>query len=548
MLTRFLTAVLLLSCLFDGQFANRVRAREPAAAPDDAKIESANESPGSAEAPAGNEYATPATAAAPPAAAASSDYAQPAAAPAKPAAKKPIQPWKINLFENDFSYKKDPEHEWLLGENLKDIPLDDYGPFDSLDVPILFSTGGEVRLRQMDEFNRLRPGAPARGDYQLWRWRHYVDLKVDDWFRVYAEMIDASMDNNPLPVLGIDVNRWDLQNLFLDLKFLQVGERDLWMRVGRQELLYGSQRLVSPLDWANTRRNFEGLKFFTKGADWDFDLWFTRTLNTATPGDGPVSLFANHFDSPNMNHTFSGAWFAYKAVKNQTVDLYWLWDWNTQFMAQNFTGGNRHTLATRWLRDFPVLEGETAVRTWHGEVEGGGQFGNDFGRNVVAGFVVAGGGLTWNSLPWQPDLWFYYDYASGSNNLQSRTSNTFAQQYGLVHAYLGQIDNVARQNISDINGKFTVKPLKQLTVQSQYHWFDLANPSDVLYNIAGQPVGKPNTGRHVGEEIDLVATYNFSPNLSMQLGYLWFWNGPFVATNLPRGTGELLYLQTTFSY
>jgi hypothetical protein len=437
-----------------------------------------------------------------------------------PPQKPPVQPWKLQFFDKDFSYKKDPDHQYLPGEEFKDIPLDTFEFLDFLPQPTKLSAGGEIRFRQMDEANRLRPGPPARGDYQLWRWRQYVDLKVGDWFRVYAEMIDASMDNNPLPVTGIDVNRWDAQNLFIDVKFTEIGDRGVWFRGGRQELSYGSQRLVSSLDWANTRRNFEGFKFFTRGSDWDFDLWFTRPVNTATLGDGPISQFATHFDSPNMNHTFCGAWFAYKAVKEQTIDAYWLWDWNTQFMAPNFTGGNRHTLGSRWIRNFPVVDGDGVARTWHGEVEGGYQLGDDFGKNVNAGFVVAGAGHTWNNIPWQPNLWGYFDYASGSGNPNGGTTNTFAQQYGLTHAFLGQIDNIARQNIIDYNGKFTVKPLQKFTFQSQYHYFNLANAHDTLYTITGTPFGKPNRGTHVGEEIDLVGTYDFTANFSVQVGYL----------------------------
>lgn len=465
-----------------------------------------------------------------------------------PKKKPPVQPWKLHYFDNDFSYKKDLDHQYLPGEEFKDIPLDSYDLLDFLPEPTRLSAGGEVRFRQMDESNRLRLGGPARADYQLWRWRQYVDLSVSDWFRVYAEMIDASIDNNPLFVTTIDINRWDLQNLFVDIKFAEFDERPVWFRGGRQELTYGSQRLVSCLDWANTRRNFEGLKFFTKGSDWDFDLWFTRPVNIATPGDGPVLQFLSHFDTPNMNHTFSGAWFAYKAVKEQIIDVYWLWDWNSQFLAPNFTGGNRHTLASRWIRHFPVLDGDDVVRTWHGEVEGGYQLGQDFTKNVNAGFVTAGAGHTWNRFPWQPDLWAYFDYASGSNNPNGGTTNTFAQQYGLTHAYFGQIDNIARQNIIDYNLKFTVKPLQQFSFQTQYHYFDLANSHDTLYTITGAPFGKPNKGTHVAEEIDLVGNYDFTPNFSVQIGYFWFWNGPVIQNNSPRGTGEELYVQTTLRY
>jgi hypothetical protein len=485
----------------------------------------------------------------------------------------PPQPWKGVFFENDFSFLRDPDHVYVVGERLKDldvraltigtmrtpdlecddpsnVEIREFLPLAYLPDPTRISYGGEVRFRQMDEANRLRPGAPARGDYQLWRWRQYLDLKVADWLRVYVEGIDASMDNNPLPVTGIDINRWDVQNLFLDLRlwtFDDDDDRPVWFRVGRQELQYGSQRLLSAFDWANVRRNFEGLKLFTRGADWDFDLWFTRPVNTGTFGDGPVSVFGSHFDSPNMNHTFSGTWFTYKELKDHLFDLYWLWDWNSQFLGPHFAGGNRHTIASRWIGNFPVLDG-AFKGAWHGEVEGGYQFGNDFGKVVSAGFLTAGMGHTWDDAPWRPDLWVYYDWASGSNNLNGKTTSTFNQQYGLNHYYLGQIDNIARQNIIDINTRLTVQPRRQLAFQTWYHWFMLQNSHDVLYTVTGVPFGKPNTGSTVGDELDLVATYTFNPNFNVQVGYMWFWYGTFVENNFPREKAEQLYVQTTLSY
>ena len=478
--------------------------------------------------------------------------AAPAASPppARPAAPKPPpQPWKPQFFDNDFSYKKDPAHKHLIGEELKELPLSDLPVLNCLPEPSWISYGGEVRYRLMDERNRLRPGGPAQSNYDLWRWRQYVDFHVSDDFRVYVEMIDAQMNRNDLPTTGIDVNRWDLQNIFVDVR---VGERDgkpIWLRVGRQELLYGSQRLVSPLDWANTRRNFEGIKLFSKGDDWDLDAWLTRPVNTATPGDGPVSRFKNHFDSPNQDHVFGGAWATYKGVKDHTFDFYYLFDNSKVVFTPGAPGGTRNTLATRWLGNRPVLDCDGDVsRIYHGEVEGGYQVGNDFGKDVQAGFIVVGAGHTWQKAPWQPNIWFFYDWASGSQDPAGGTTNTFHQQYGLVHAYLGLIDNIARQNISDINWRATVKPSKELSLQAAMHYFDLANQNDVLYTITGAPLGTPNTGQQVGQELDLLATYVVNPNFNVQAGYFWFWNGSFIRNNAPRGMGEMFYLQTTFSY
>lgn len=468
----------------------------------------------------------------------------PAPAPAAKPPAPPPQPWKLLFFDNDFSYKTKPNAPHFLGEELKDIPLD-FLPCESW-----ISTGGELRYRYMDEANRFRVGGPGRSQFNLWRWRHYVDFHYTDAFRVYVEMIDASMFGLDAPYTpqGIDINRWDIQNLFFDLKVFEFDDKPVFFRYGRQELLYGSQRLVSPLDWANTRRNFEGAKLFRKGEAWDLDAWLTRPVNTATPNDGPLAQFQNHFDSPNQQRIFGGVWGTYKAVKNNTVDLYWLWDHSDQAVV-GFPLGNRHTLGGRWLSNMPVLDCcGNPYRTYHAEFEGGYQVGDDRGQDVQAGFFVAGLGHTWNQLPWEPNLWVFYDWASGDRNATDGTNNTFFQHVGLVHAYLGLIDNIARQNISDINFRFTVKPTKQLNCQAAMHWFDLASQSDTLYTITGAKLGTPGTGGRVGQELDLLATYTFSPNFNIQSGYFWFWNDDYIKINAPRGNGQMFYLQTTFSY
>ena len=187
-------------------------------------------------------YASPST---------SPGMSAPAPAAAKPGAPKPPpQPWKPCFFDNDFSYKKTP-HTHLFGEECKDMPLDGILPWD-LGEDTRLSVGGELRYRYMNEANRLRaPFVPPNGHstYDLVRWRQYFDLKHSDWVRVYVEMIDASINHGELPQTGIDVNRWDLQNAFVDLKVLERDDKPVWFRVGRQELQFGSQRLVSALDW-----------------------------------------------------------------------------------------------------------------------------------------------------------------------------------------------------------------------------------------------------------------------------------------------------------
>ena len=52
----------------------------------------------------------------------------------------------------------------------------------------------------------------------------------------------------------------------------------MYARVGRQELNYGSQRLISTNDYANNRPRYDGVKLFYRSSDWDVDLFATRPV------------------------------------------------------------------------------------------------------------------------------------------------------------------------------------------------------------------------------------------------------------------------------
>ncbi len=462
-----------------------------------------------------------------------------------PAPPPPPQPWKILFYDNNFSYKQDPDHQHLWGEELKEIPLDAF-PIENT----LISTGGELRYRYMDEVNRLRaPFTTLRRDtYDLWRWRQYVDLKVSDIFRGYVEGIDASSFGEDLPESSIDSNRWDLLNAFFDLHVADLDDQPVQFRFGRQELLYGSQRLVSPLDWSNTRRNFEGFKLFSKGEVWDVDLWATRPVNTAA-GNTTLARLDNSYDTNDASRTFSGFFATNHGDPQTTSDLYWLWD-RDRDLATTHLHRNRHTVGGRWLKHRPIKnELGDAIRTWHIEAEGGYQFGTDSGQRVQAGFMTAGAGHTWNQLPWSPEVWLFYDWASGDHDATDDESNTFQQLFPLAHAYLGLIDNVARQNISDVNGRVSFKPTKKLQLQTAYHFIDLATNNDFIYTVTGAPAGATNVGNKVGNELDLPANYDINPNMSVQVAYFWFWYGSAVQNGpLNRDDAKQIYVQTTIHY
>ncbi|HEY1380978.1 MAG TPA: alginate export family protein, partial [Gemmataceae bacterium] len=207
-----------------------------------------------------------------------------------------------SFFDADYRYldKRDNrQHDFF--DPLKRVHLGDNW---------LFTTGGEVRFRYMDEVNSRFTG--QNNEYDLFRTRVYGDLWYRDEVRLYVEYLYANSWNEDLAPLPVDVNQNDLLNLFVDLKVGEIGGRPIYIRGGRQELLYGSERLISPLDWANTRRTFQGVKAFYQGDKWDVDAFWVQ----------PVTVSPSHFDSVDDALNLTGVWTTYRPRKGRALDFY----------------------------------------------------------------------------------------------------------------------------------------------------------------------------------------------------------------------------------
>ncbi len=463
----------------------------------------------------------------------------PQTTPAPPAAPT-VQPWKGLFFDNDFSYKNKPGAPYLLGADLKDVPL-----FTCCEEDWTISIGGEVRHRYHDERNRLVPGGPGLSSYNLQRWRQYADIKAGDMFRVYFEGIDASQFGEELPATPIDVNRWDVQNAFVDLKIGSYDDQPIWFRYGRQELLYGSQRLISPLDYANTRRNFEGFKAFTKLGDWKIDAFTVRPVN-ASAGNGSVAQFDNAPDSPDQSRTFQSVYATYTGLEKTTIDFYWMWLNEDDEMARpaRFPDGNRHLIGMR-------LAGSQAMGpgAWSWDNEGGYQFGDDeFGEDVQAGFGTGTLNYTFTDMPWRPKFTGLFWYGSGDADPNDNKNNTFVPYFPLGHAYWGLIDNLGGPNLLDYSVQASIQPHKKVNLLFAYHWFDLASDNDVLYNVAQVPLGRPVGQSEIGQEFDILLNYVYNPNVAIQLQYSEFYYGQYVDTVLPRDDARQFFVQTAVRY
>ena len=433
-------------------------------------------------------------------------------------------------FDIDFRYLSTPGHEKNIFDPVKRIRLgDDW----------LLSFGGSFWYRYEKETDSRLNAAGTDNSFHLFRTRFHADLWYRDNVRLFAEFLDARIQGSDLPPLVTDQNHTDMINLFADVKLASVNNGPVYIRFGRQELMYGSQRLISTLDWVNTRRTFQGVKTFWRTAEWDLDAFWVR----------PMITEVNKFDNWDTQQNFFGLWATNKPKPGHIIDLYFLSLLNDRsvsaanLLAGNILQGNAdtHTLGGRLAGNFDNLLYE---------LEGMYQFGQRSNQDVSAFAVATGVGYRL-PLPMNPQGWIRYDFASGDSNSKDGRSNTFNQLFPFGHYYMGFIDRVGRQNIHDFNAQFTLHPMPWITFISQYHRFYLANTRDYLYNAGGVATMRDITGQsgsHVGDEMDFRANFHIDRHQDVLIGYSKLFSGEFLQKQRPGINADLFYVQYNFRF
>jgi hypothetical protein len=450
---------------------------------------------------------------------------RPGEEPARPVTPRP---WAPLFFDNNFRYLDDARNVYLNPFDFtRRIPLTPSG-----DIRLDF--GGEFRWQGKMEDNRRLLG--FENDYNLFRERLYLDAWYRDRARAFVEVLWADSSRQTLPPLPIDINHGDLLNAFGELKFFERDATSISFRGGRQELFYGNQRLVSPLDWANTRRTFQGYKLLFRSPYWAVDGFWTQ----------PVAILPRAFDEAVEQRQFFGVYGSYRRFEDAVIEPNYLGLVETDLFApvpEAVIGDQvAHTFGFRL---------QTNRSGWIVETELAYQFGEDFDLDRSAGMATVGLGRKFDDLWGDPELFIYVDYASGDDDPTNGTSGTFNQLFPLGHKYFGYMDLVGRQNILDPNVIFKIYPSKRINLLLWYHHFELASARDALYNAGGIPIRVDPTGRagtDVGDEIDVLINLIVNPNTDFQIGYSHFFPGSFLERTGPGEDANFFYSQFTFRF
>jgi hypothetical protein len=198
----------------------------------------------------------------------------------------------------------------------------------------------------------------------------------------------------------------DEKKLDFEAAFVEVGTSsgDNWvvLQAGRQELNYGSGRLVSVREGPNVRQSFDGARVKGKAGEWRIDLFATRH-DIDKPG------FFNNV--PDHQTAFWGVYATRPLRRRVSIDSYYL---GLDRKAATFNRGtateNRETLGVRLWRP-PATE----EHDWDFDYEGVWQFGS-FGADGIRAWTFASDtGYSFPSVPLRPRISFKADISSGDN-------------------------------------------------------------------------------------------------------------------------------------
>ena len=443
-------------------------------------------------------------------------FATPALVTAQTKSSCPAPPpaYPLLAYDEDSSVVRDRNCRGDLWDAVKYLPLNSSGE-------TYLSLGGQIRERY-EYFSNANWGLGAQtpNGYLLQRYMIHADLHVGSGFRLFGELksgLENGRNGGPRP--SIDEDELDVNQAFLDVKLHDWEQGSVTLRAGRQEMTFGSSRLISVREGPNVRQSFDGIRLILAVNKWRIDAFATK----------PVETNAGVFDdSPDHTRSFWGA-YATTAIpgrENGNIDLYYFGlDRKSATFNQGTEREQRPSVGSRlwghpgpWDYNFEVLV----------------QWGT-FGRgNIRAWTVASDTGYAKHSWPLHPRIGLKADIASGDKNPASPDLQTFNGLFP-KGAYFSEADLIGPANFADLHPSATLSLSKRLslTVDGDFFWRESTH--DGIYGVAVNLVrtGRLSNARYIGSHSSAEFEYRLDRHTTIIWNYLHFFPGPFLRETPP---------------
>ena len=373
--------------------------------------------------------------------------------------------------------------------------------------------GGDLRSQYFSVKNEGWGDAPKDNDgYILARFLVHADLQAGKYFRTFVQL-QSSLSGSRISPNPVDENPLELHQVFADIKTIPTKAVSFTFRFGRQEFLYGSQRLISVREGPNNRQSFDAARSMLKAGNYNIDVFYGHHV-AAKQG-----IFDDCF---NKNKKLWGVYF----VRNKlavlgNIDFYYLGFWRRQALFDDGQGKElRHSIGTRvWKNEL----------NWNYDLEGLYQFGKFSGKVISAWTASVNTSYRFTHAKWQPAIGLKTEFISGDHSYGDDKLQTFNPLFPRG-AYFGLAALIGPANLIDVHPYLTLSLNKVLELGIDYDVFWRYSNYDGLYGVDGSPIysGRNILSASIGGQPAFNFTYSPNNLLKITTEFTWFDAGIFL--------------------
>jgi len=292
--------------------------------------------------------------------------------------------------------------------------------------------------------------------------------------------------------------------------------------LGRQQLVYGDQRLLGHLGWKDVSRSFDGGKFVFKNDNFQLDIFAVRPADIVSMGTAPAGTSSGESLVTSEDIRLVGLYSTVKFAEKSGVDIYHI-NWTVSDSATAAAGRDVDTCGFRVFFNESGVDGsaEYVVQTgdWSPTMDQDAsamavKLGYTAGESTKVRFGVE------------------YNNGSGDDGKDADKHKTFVFPFHTNHMHYGEMDLFSWGNMEDLSFSLKASMPSGLTLSANYHMFELDEAVDDWLNVVGvatvNPVYGPGVGTYketeAGTELDLKVAYKPASikGLTLALNYSTF--------------------------
>lgn len=380
--------------------------------------------------------------------------------------------------------------------------------------------GGDIRIRPLYQNDITTLNSSINTDdygYIEQRTRVIIEADLTDNVAVSA-IIEAESDWG-LPesvfsaVPGIDDRKeWDAGFSEAWVQLSELYYSPLTVKLGRQFLNYGTGFVISSKEYEN---NFDAVRAILDFDPWTIDIVYSKMVETLGYSPLQAAMGATATNADNDIDLW-GANIRY-AADTWDVEGY---IWGQVDHGYTLSDGSKPNLE-------PIIFGIRGDITpienldlWAEVSYEDGKIGT---QDLSAFGTDLGATYTFADVAWMPTIGLGWTFGQGDND-----DANYYEFY--EYNYYGYCYSPMLSNIHIINANLTVEPVEKLAlILDYYHYLQDKKEAmimgDPTQDNGGVMAVTNGTDKTLGNELDIIAEYDYTEDVSTQLYLAWFWAG-----------------------